>query len=180
MRAWEAKYRDQGLTVIGVHTPEFGFEHDRENVIAAAKDENVEYPIALDNDYAVWRAFANNFWPATYIADAEGRLRYHHYGEREFAMTEMVIQQLLMDAGAEGLDGALVQVGARRPRGRCRLAEPPFTGDVSRQRQDHGLRVTRRPPGRYGARIPRGFRPPTQPMGADRELDDRAACGRPE
>ena len=93
-----------------MHTPEFGFEHDRDNVIAAAKDENVEYPIALDNDYAVWRAFANNFWPAIYIADADGHLRYHHYGEREYAMTEMVIQQLLMDAGAEGIDGALVQV----------------------------------------------------------------------
>jgi thiol-disulfide isomerase/thioredoxin len=110
VRAWEAKYRDQGLTVIGVHTPEFGFEHERDNVIAAAREENVDYPIALDNDYAVWQAFANNFWPAIYIADAEGRLRYHHFGEREYAMTEMVIQQLLMDAGAEGIDGALVQV----------------------------------------------------------------------
>jgi thiol-disulfide isomerase/thioredoxin len=110
VRAWASKYRDLGLTVIGVHTPEFGFEHDRDNVIAVSRDENVDYPIALDNDYAVWRAFANNFWPAIYIADAEGRLRYHHYGEREYAMTEMVIQQLLMDAGAEGTDGELVQV----------------------------------------------------------------------
>ncbi len=110
VRAWDSKYRDLGLTVIGVHTPEFGFEHERDNVVAAARDENVDYPIALDNDYAVWRAFANNFWPAIYIADAEGRRRYHHYGEREYAMTEMVIQQLLMDAGAEGIDGALIQV----------------------------------------------------------------------
>jgi thiol-disulfide isomerase/thioredoxin len=110
VRAWATKYHDLGLTVIGVHTPEFGFEHERDNVIAAARDENVDYPIALDNDYAVWRAFANNYWPAIYIADAEGRLRYHHFGEGEYAMTEMVIQQLLTDAGAEGIDGALVQV----------------------------------------------------------------------
>jgi thiol-disulfide isomerase/thioredoxin len=110
VRAWAAKYRDLGLTVIGVHTPEFGFEHERDNVITVSRDENVDYPIALDNDYAVWRAFANNFWPAIYIADAEGRLRYHHFGEREYAMTEMVIQELLMAAGAEGIDGELVQV----------------------------------------------------------------------
>jgi len=110
VRAWAEKYHDQGLTVIGVHTPEFGFEHDRDNVIAVAGDLNVGYPIALDNDYAVWQAFANHFWPAIYVADAEGRIRYHHFGEREYAMTEMVIQQLLTDAGADGIDGELVQV----------------------------------------------------------------------
>ena len=110
VRAWSAKYGDQGLTVIGVHTPEFGFEHNPENVIALAGDLNVGYPIALDNDYAVWQAFANRFWPAIYVADAEGRIRYHHFGEREYAMTEMVIQQLLVDAGADGIDGELVQV----------------------------------------------------------------------
>jgi thiol-disulfide isomerase/thioredoxin len=110
VRAWAEKYRDLGLTVIGVHTPEFGFEHDRDKVIALAGDLNVGYPVALDNDYAVWQAFANHFWPAIYIADADGRIRYHHFGEREYAMTEMVLQQLLMDAGADGLDGELVQV----------------------------------------------------------------------
>jgi thiol-disulfide isomerase/thioredoxin len=110
VRAWSTKYRDLGLTVIGVHTPEFGFEQDRDNVVALAGELRVDYPIALDNDYAVWRDFANNFWPAIYIADAEGRLRYHHFGEREYAMTEMVIQQLLMRAGADRLDGTLVKV----------------------------------------------------------------------
>ena len=110
VHAWATKYRDLGLTVIGVHTPEFGFERERDNVIAASQDANVDYPIALDNDYAVWQAFANNFWPAIYIADAEGRLRYHHFGEREYAMTEMVIQQLLVDAGVKRIDGELVQV----------------------------------------------------------------------
>ena len=110
IRAWVEKYADQGLTVIGVHTPEFGFEHDVENVTAQARDLGVEYPIALDNDYGVWTAFANHFWPAVYLADAEGRIRYHHFGEGEYAMTEMVIQQLLMDAGADGVDQDLVSV----------------------------------------------------------------------
>ena len=110
VRAWAEKYADQGLTIIGVHTPEFGFEHDVENVRAQAKDLRVEYPVALDNDYGVWTAFANHFWPAVYLADAEGRIRYHHFGEGEYAMTEMVIQQLLMDAGANDVDQDLVSV----------------------------------------------------------------------
>ena len=110
VRAWGSKYRDQGLTVIGVHTPEFGFEHELDNVIAQSRALGVEYPIAIDSDYAVWQAFANHFWPAVYIADAEGRIRYHHFGEREYAMTEMAIQQLLTDAGADAIDGELVQV----------------------------------------------------------------------
>src|SRR5215208_4484190 len=81
VREWAQKYQDHGLTVIGVHTPEFGFERNVDNVIAAAKDMRVDYPIALDSDYAVWRAFANNYWPALYIADEQGRIRYHHFGE---------------------------------------------------------------------------------------------------
>src|SRR6266566_5760726 len=110
VKAWDAKYRDLGLTVIGVHTPEFGFEHDVDNVIARSRTFGVEYPIAIDSDYGVWRAFANNFWPALYIADAEGRIRYHHFGEGEYAMAEMVAQQLLLDAGADGVDPDLVSV----------------------------------------------------------------------
>ena len=110
VRAWAEKYADHGLTVIGVHTPEFGFEHDVENVRDQARDLRVAYPIALDNDYGVWTAFANHFWPAIYIADPEGRIRYHHFGEGEYAMTEMVIQQLLTDAGADGFDPDLVSV----------------------------------------------------------------------
>jgi thiol-disulfide isomerase/thioredoxin len=109
LRAWAAKYGDHGLTVIGIHTPEFGFEHDIDNVIAQSRDLGVSYPIAVDNDYAVWDAFANHFWPALYIADADGRLRFHHFGEGEYPMTEMVIQQLLHDAGAD-VDQDLVMV----------------------------------------------------------------------
>ena len=110
LRAWDAKYRGQGLTVVGVHTPEFGFEGNVDNVIARTKGFGVEYPVAIDTDYGVWQAFANHFWPAVYIADAEGRIRYHHFGEGEYAMTEMVVQQLLLEAGAEGVDPELVDV----------------------------------------------------------------------
>jgi thiol-disulfide isomerase/thioredoxin len=112
LRAWAGKYRG-GLTVIGVHTPEFGFERDIDNVIAQSRTLGVEYPIAVDSDYGVWRAFANHFWPAVYIADAEGRIRYHHFGEGEYPMTEMVVQQLLLDAGAEDIDRGLVEVEPR-------------------------------------------------------------------
>ena len=113
VRAWEVKYRDQGLTVIGVHTPEFGFEHDVDNVTARSRGFGVEYPIAVDSDYGVWEAFANHFWPALYIADAEGRIRYHHFGEGEYAMAEMVVQQLLLESGGEGVDPDLVSVEPR-------------------------------------------------------------------
>jgi thiol-disulfide isomerase/thioredoxin len=110
VRAWAAKYKDAGLTVIGVHTPEFGFERNVDNVVAQSRNLGVEYPIAIDSDYGVWQAFANHFWPAVYIADAEGRIRYHHFGEGEYAATEMVIQQLLMDAGVDDVDQDLVAV----------------------------------------------------------------------
>jgi thiol-disulfide isomerase/thioredoxin len=99
LRAWAARYGEQDLAIVGVHTPEFGFEHQRENVERQATDFGVTYPIALDNGYRVWTAFANHFWPAVYLADAEGRIRYHHFGEGEYAMTEMAIQQLLAESG---------------------------------------------------------------------------------
>jgi thiol-disulfide isomerase/thioredoxin len=113
VRAWAAKYRDAGLTVVGVHTPEFGFERDVDNITARARDFGVEYPIAIDSDYGVWQALDNHFWPAAYLADAEGRIRFHHFGEGEYAMTEMAIQQLLLEAGATGIDQALVDVEPR-------------------------------------------------------------------
>ena len=113
VRAWAAKYADAGLTVLGVHTPEFGFERNIDNIVARSRDFGVGYPIAVDSDYGVWRAFDNHFWPALYLADGEGRIRFHHFGEGEYAMTEMVIQQLLLDAGAEGIDQDLVTVEPR-------------------------------------------------------------------
>jgi len=95
VRAWFEKYADQGLVVVGVHTPEFPFEHDVDNVREAAKEMRVEYRIALDSDYAVWRAFENHYWPAVYIADAEGRIRHHHFGEGGYEECERIIQRLL-------------------------------------------------------------------------------------
>jgi hypothetical protein len=110
VRAWDAKYAAQGLTTIGVHTPEFDFEHDVDNIIAQARAMRVTYPIAVDSDYGVWQAFDNHYWPAVYIADTQGRIRYHHFGEGEYAMQEMVIQQLLREAGAKDVDLDLVSV----------------------------------------------------------------------
>ncbi len=101
VRAWAEKYADQGLVVVGVHTPEFPFERDVENVRQAAQDMRVEYPIALDSDYAVWQAFSNHYWPAVYIADVDGRIRHHHFGEGGYEECESVVQQLLREAGRD-------------------------------------------------------------------------------
>jgi thiol-disulfide isomerase/thioredoxin len=113
VRAWASKYEEAGLTVVGVHTPEFGFESDLDNVAAQTRNLGVEYPVAVDSDYRVWGAFENRFWPAVYITDANGRVRHHHFGEGEYAQTEMVIQRLLLDAGAQDLDLDLVAVEPR-------------------------------------------------------------------
>ena len=112
IRAWAGAYADEGLVVVGVHTPEFGVEHDVDNVRQAALAMGIEYPIAIDNDYAVWDAFANRYWPALYIADAEGRIRHHHFGEGGYEMSERAIRQLLADAGAVDLppDPAPIEV----------------------------------------------------------------------
>jgi thiol-disulfide isomerase/thioredoxin len=99
VRAWFEKYGDRGLVVIGVHTPEFPFERDVDNVREAVADMNVEYPVALDPDYEVWEAFANRYWPAVYIADVEGRIRHHHFGEGGYEECERVVQRLLRDGG---------------------------------------------------------------------------------
>jgi thiol-disulfide isomerase/thioredoxin len=110
VRAWDEKYRDRGLVTVGVHTPEFPFEHDVDNVREAAKDMRVDYPIAIDSDYALWSAFANHYWPAVYIADAQGRIRHHEFGEGRYEECERVIQRLLRDAGVEDIGDELVSV----------------------------------------------------------------------
>jgi thiol-disulfide isomerase/thioredoxin len=118
VRAWAEKYRDQGLVVIGVHSPEFGFEKDLANVRRAAQEQRVGYPIAVDNDMAIWRGFDNNYWPALYLVDAEGRVRYHHFGEGEYAEAERAIQELLTAAGSKSVTHDLVSVvgqGAEAP-----------------------------------------------------------------
>ena len=110
VRAWAEKYGDNGLVMIGVHTPEFPFEGDIDNVRKQAKALGVQYPIAVDTNYGVWRAFDNNYWPALYLADAQGRIRAHHFGEGGYEMSEMVLQQLLADAGFSGFRDDLVTV----------------------------------------------------------------------
>jgi thiol-disulfide isomerase/thioredoxin len=110
VRAWAAKYRDQGLVVIGVHTPEFEFEQDVGNVRRAAKDMRVDYPIAIDNDYAIWTAFDNHYWPALYFVDAQGHIRHHQFGEGDYEQSEMILQQLLAEAGIGDIGHDLVSV----------------------------------------------------------------------
>ena len=105
VRAWERKYRQQ-LVVIGVHTPEFAFEHNVDNVRHALQQMKVTYPVVMDNDYAIWRAFDNNSWPALYFVDARGRVRQHHFGEGEYEQSEKTIQRLLAETG-----GAAVRDG---------------------------------------------------------------------
>jgi thiol-disulfide isomerase/thioredoxin len=104
VRAWAEKYADHGLVVVGVHTPEFPFERDVDNVRQAAKDMTVEYPVALDSNYAIWDAFGNRYWPAVYIADAQGRIRHHQFGEGGYEECERIIQALLREAGGGGGD----------------------------------------------------------------------------
>jgi thiol-disulfide isomerase/thioredoxin len=108
LRAWAEKYRDRGLVVIGVHSPEFGFEKSVDNVRRAAQVLRVDYPIAVDSNHAIWDAFDNQYWPATYLIDAKGKIRHHHFGEGEYDRSERSIQQLL------GVGGELVSVTGSR------------------------------------------------------------------
>jgi thiol-disulfide isomerase/thioredoxin len=112
LRAWFGKYSSQGLVLIGVHTPEFSFEHNRDNVRRAVQEAGISYPVAIDNNYATWQAFANHYWPALYFADKQGNIRHHHFGEGEYSQSEMVIQQLLAEAG-HGENTDVVSVEAR-------------------------------------------------------------------
>ncbi|MBN8938949.1 MAG: cytochrome c biogenesis protein DipZ [Rhizobiales bacterium] len=112
VRAWAEKYRDQGLVVIGVHAPEFAFEKNLANVRGAVSDLRIGYPVAIDNDYAIWRAFKNRYWPAHYFIDAQGRVRHHQFGEGGYETSERIIQQLLAEAGKTGLSTDVVAVSA--------------------------------------------------------------------
>ncbi len=112
VRAWHEKYKDQGLVVIGVHTPEFEFEKNLDNVRVALKDMRIDYPIAVDNDYAIWRAFENQYWPALYFIDRQGQIRHHHFGEGEYEQSERIIQRLLDEIATGGFDQGTVSVDA--------------------------------------------------------------------
>src|SRR4051794_36316389 len=95
VRAWADAYADRGLVVVGVHAPEFGFEHDLDNVRRAAGELGVGYPVVIDNDFAIWRGFENHYWPAVYLVDGDGRVRFRHFGEEAYEETEREIQELL-------------------------------------------------------------------------------------
>ena len=113
VRAWAEKYRDQGLVVIGVHAPEFAFEKDISNVRWAVKDMRIDYPVAVDNDHVIWRAFRNQYWPALYFVDAQGRVRHHHFGEGAYEQSEMIIQVIAGRERIERRDRKPVSVDAR-------------------------------------------------------------------
>jgi cytochrome c biogenesis protein CcdA/thiol-disulfide isomerase/thioredoxin len=112
VEAWSEKYKDAGLVVIGVHTPEFAFEKERANVEKAVRDLKITYPVAIDSDYRIWQAFHNEYWPAHYFIDGKGRIRYHHFGEGEYDQSERVIQELLRENGAKSLSADAVSVSA--------------------------------------------------------------------
>jgi thiol-disulfide isomerase/thioredoxin len=113
VRAWHERYRDQGLVLVGVHAPEFSFEQDIDNVRRAVKDRRIAYPVAVDNEHVIWRAFRNQYWPALYFIDAQGRIRHRQFGEGGYEQSEMVIQMLLAEAGNGGAEGDSVAVDPR-------------------------------------------------------------------
>jgi thiol-disulfide isomerase/thioredoxin len=123
IQAWAAKYKDAGLVVIGVHAPEFGFEKERANVGNAVRELNVGFPVAIDSNHNIWEAFRNEYWPADYLIDGKGRIRYHHFGESDYGESERVIQELLRENGAAGLNGGAVRISATG-------AEAPPSDDV--------------------------------------------------
>ena len=144
VRAWAEKYKDQGLIVIGVHAPEFAFEKNIDNVRNAVADLKIGYPVAVDNDYAIWRAFNNQYWPAHYFIDAKGQIRHHHFGEGDYDGSERVIQQLL--AGSRHDDGiGRSRVGERRRRrGGPGPGRGAIAGDLHRLRAGGAFRLARR------------------------------------
>lgn len=130
VRAWADKYEGHGLAVVGVQTPEFDFERDLDNVHRAIKEMDVRYPVAVDNDYAVWEAFDNHYWPALYFVDANGEIRHHHFGEGDYEQSERVLQMLLLEAGVEDVDRSLVRLN---PQG----AELPADWESLRSSEDY-------------------------------------------
>lgn len=134
VRAWAEKYKNQGLVVIGVHSREFAFEKNVDNVRRAAKDMRVDYPIAIDSDHAIWRALNNEYWPALYVVDAQGHIRHHQFGEGGYERSEMIIQQLLVEAGSGAIGGGLAVRLAASARRR---------GSVSRERRRDRSRTSR-------------------------------------
>src|SRR5262249_31272027 len=113
VRAWHEKYRNHGLVVVGVHAPEFAFEKNIDNVRGSVQQMRIDYPVAVDSEHVIWRAFRNQYWPALYFIDAQGRARHHQFGEGAYEQSEMIIQRLLAEAAGGGIGDELVSVDAR-------------------------------------------------------------------
>ena len=132
VKSWAAKYKGAGLVVIGVHTPEFSFEHERPNVEWATRTFNISFPVAIDSDENIWKAFHNEAWPAQYIVDGKGQIRYQHYGEGEYVAMERVIQKLLKENGASGFDEANSHRIRHRSGGRAEQQRRAVSGNLCR------------------------------------------------
>ncbi len=176
VRAWADKYRDQGLVVIGVHAPEFAFEKSPANVEKAIADLKIDYPVALDNDYTIWRAFHNEYWPAHYFIDAQGRIRHHHFGEGDYAESERVHPAIAgrggpQDRGVPARQGLGEGGGSGGGYGRR-----PVAGDLYRLRPRREFRLARRRRGGRGSRLCRR-RAAAQRMGPRRRLAHRRGAG---
>ena len=159
VRAWAAKYKDAGLVVIGVHSPEFGFEKNAANVKNAASELNIAFPVPIDSDHSIWEAFHNDYWPADYFIDGKGRIRYHRFGEGEYAKSERVIQILLRENGATGLDESTARItadGAEAPPSQDVRSSETYIGYAraenfaSTEPMARGSRRTYSPPARLG------------------------------
>jgi thiol-disulfide isomerase/thioredoxin len=140
MKARAAKYKDAGLVVIGVHTPEFSFEKDAANVEQAVNELKVTYPVAIDSNYGVWRAFANNYWPANYFIDGKGRIRFHYFGEGAYVDSKRVIQELLRENGAQAPEGSLATAsatGIEAPPGEDVRSPETYVGAARAERRLH-------------------------------------------
>jgi thiol-disulfide isomerase/thioredoxin len=152
IQGWAAKYKEAGLVVIGVHTPEFTFEKDQTNVERAVNGLQIAYPVPMDNNYRIWQAFSNEYWPADYLVDAKGRIRYHHFGEGDYGATERMIQQLVREAGATGVDASTVSDTARgieAPPSRDVRSPETYAGYRRGERFASPERVSQDSPARY-------------------------------
>lgn len=158
MRGWAAKYTEAGLVVLGVHSPEFSFEKELENVGPAAREQGITYPVAVDSDFRIWRAFDNHYWPADYYIDGKGRIRYRHFGEGDYEECERVIQELLIENGAKLPDQKTITNAADG------IQAAP-SGDIGSPETYVGYRMAERfaLPGRLAWDEPKVYTPPGRP-----------------
>jgi cytochrome c biogenesis protein CcdA/thiol-disulfide isomerase/thioredoxin len=170
--SWAAKYKDAGLVVIGVHTPEFAFEKERSNVEKAVRALKISYPVAIDSDYKIWKAFNNEYWPAHYFIDGKGRIRYHHFGEGEYDESEHVIRELEAERSAIGGvgDHLCIRCGSRN---RTRLRQSAFTGNLRRLPSGRTFRFHRSARSRFQACVYATTQTLTESVGSRWELEGR-------